>query len=56
MMTRLIFEIFVDDITGNKIKEWQSDAQIDLSNFSKGVYILKLFSNNGILSDKVIVK
>jgi hypothetical protein len=49
-------KIIIYDITGNKIKEWKSDAQIDLSNFSKGVYILKLFSNNGILLDKVIVK
>ena len=49
-------KIIIYDFTGNKIKEWKSESQIDLSNFSKGIYILKLISNNGILFDKVVIK
>ncbi len=51
-----LIKILIYDITGKKIKELIPQSQIDLSDISKGVYLIKLISDKGILVDKVIVE
>jgi hypothetical protein len=49
-------KILVYDISGKLISEFAPNAQIDLSNLSKGLYLIKLFSNAGIIVDKIVIK
>lgn len=49
-------KIFVYDITGKKIREFDFTPQIDLSGFSKGLYIIKLLSDNETLVSKIILE
>jgi hypothetical protein len=51
-----LIKILIYDSTGKKIKEMIPKSQIDLSDISKGVYLIKLISEEGILVDKIIVK
>ena len=45
------------DISGKLIKEFEGGtSQIDLTNFSKGMYLIKLFSEEGVIIDKIIVE
>jgi hypothetical protein len=48
-------KIMVYDFSGKKIKEFDPQPQIDLSDFSKGIYLIKLFSNEKITVDKLII-
>jgi hypothetical protein len=49
-------EIQVYDSAGKKIKTLKPQTQIDLSDLSKGIYLIKLISNNEILVDKIILE
>lgn len=49
-------KIVIYDITGKIIKECGSASQIDLSNISKGLYIIKLFSEREIIVDKIVIQ
>lgn len=49
-------KIFIYDISGKKIKELKASSQIDLSDISKGIYLIKLISDEGILVDKIILQ
>jgi hypothetical protein len=51
-----LIKILIYDITGKKIKELIPQSQIDLSNIPKGVYLIKLISEEGIFMEKIIVK
>ncbi len=46
--------IYIYNMAGQKIKEFIPKPQIDLSDIPKGIYFLKLISNQGILVDKII--
>lgn len=48
--------ILLFDVTGKPIKQFQPQPTIDLSEFSKGIYLVKLISADGILVDKIIVE
>ena len=47
-------KIIVYDITGKELKEFYFKTQIDLSEFSKGFYIIKVFSTENITTNKII--
>ncbi|MFT3795496.1 T9SS type A sorting domain-containing protein [Flavobacterium sp.] len=49
-------KIVLFDVTGKQIKEFQPQPQIDLSELPKGLYLIKLFSAEGIWVDKIIVE
>lgn len=49
-------KIEVYDTLGKKIKEVEPKVQIDLSDISKGLYLIKLISNDRILVDKIIIE
>ncbi|PHR12274.1 MAG: hypothetical protein COA40_08345 [Aequorivita sp.] len=49
-------KILVYDISGKKIRELPANPQIDLSDISKGIYLIKLISDEGILVDKIVLK
>lgn len=48
-------KIAVYDISGKIVNEFVPQPQIDLGNLSKGLYIIKLFSESGILVDKIVI-
>jgi len=49
-------KIKVFTLNGKIIKEYNPKNQIDLSEISKGIYIIKLISESGVLTDKIIIK
>ena len=50
-------KILIFDISGKIINEFKPQSTIDLSNISKGFYLIKLISNNGgVLTDKIIIE
>ena len=49
-------KIIIYDISGKEIKVFAPSSQIDLNNMPKGLYLIKLFSENNIIIDKIIVK
>lgn len=49
-------EILLFDISGKKIKEFKPQSQIDLSDLSKGMYLIKLISDDGVLTDKILLE
>jgi hypothetical protein len=49
-------KILIYDITGKKIREMTASSQIDLSDISKGIYLIKLISDKGILVEKIILE
>lgn len=49
-------KIVVYDISGKVVSQFEPNPQIDLSNLSKGIYIIKLFSNKEIIVDKIVIK
>ena len=49
-------KIQIFDLTGKIIKEFNPNPLVDLSNFSKGIYLIKLISDEGIMTDKIIIK
>jgi hypothetical protein len=44
------------DLSGKQLKEWLPVSQLDLTDFSKGIYFIKLFSQQGIHVEKIIIK
>ena len=51
-----LIKIQIFDLTGKVIKEFNPNSLVDLSNFSKGIYLIKLISDEGIMMDKIIIK
>lgn len=49
-------KIIIYDISGKEVKEFLPKSQIDLGNLSKGLYFIKLFSERGIIIDKIVIK
>ena len=49
-------KIIIYNISGEYIKEYGSNTQIDLSEMTKGIYIIKLISQKEVFIDKIIVK
>ena len=49
-------KIVLYDISGKAIKEFAPVSQIDLGNISKGLYIIKLFSEREIIVDKIVIE
>ncbi len=50
----IVKEIFVTDIYGKKIFTQQNKNQIDLSNFSSGIYLLNIITENGNFVKKIM--
>jgi hypothetical protein len=52
--------ISITDLKGKKVKEYNFNnskiIQIDISDISKGVYIISILSNKSIITDKLIIK
>jgi len=48
--------IQIYNTAGKKIKELTPQAQIDLSDISKGIYFMKLISSKGVLVNKIILE
>jgi len=44
------------DLSGKMLKEFNPKPSIDLSNFSKGTYFIKLISDEGIMTDRIVVE
>lgn len=51
-----LVKVFIYDNLGKKIKEFEPKSQIDLSDISKGIYIIKLISDNDIYMNKVVIE
>ena len=51
-----LVKIVLYDISGKVISEFAPVSQIDLSNISKGLYIIKLFSETEIIVDKIVIQ
>ena len=49
-------KIIIYDISGKVIKKFDATTQIDLSDMSKGLYIIKLFSERKTLVDKIAIE
>lgn len=48
--------IQVFDLNGKMIKQFEPSNQIDLSEISKGIYVIKLISELGVRVDKVVIR
>jgi len=51
-----LIKILIYDNLGKKIKEFEPKPQIDLSDISKGIYFIKLISDNEIFMNKVVIE
>lgn len=49
-------QIIVCDVSGKKVREFKPEAQIDLEDFPKGMYLVRLVSDQGITTNKIIVE
>ncbi len=49
-------KIIIYDISGKVIRAFAPVSQIDLGNISKGLYIIKLFSEREIIVDKIVIQ
>ena len=49
-------KIEIYDLSGKRIKEFEPQSQIDLSQFPKGLYMIKLFLDKRILVDKIVIE
>jgi len=49
-------KILVCDVSGKVLSEFAPNSQIDLSNLSKGIYLIKLLSNKEIIVDKIVIQ
>lgn len=54
--TKNFNKILIYDITGKKIRELPASSQIDLSDISKGLYLIKLISDDGVLIGKILME
>jgi hypothetical protein len=48
--------IIICDISGKVIREFEAAPQINLSDISKGLYIIKLLSERQVIVDKIIIE
>ena len=48
--------ILIFDISGKVVKEFKPQSKIDLSDISKGLYLIQLISDTEVLTDKIIIK
>ncbi|MGV9004406.1 T9SS type A sorting domain-containing protein [Flavobacterium sp.] len=48
-------KIVVYDLLGKVVKEFEAQPQIDVSMLSKGVYLIKLFSEREVSISKIII-
>jgi hypothetical protein len=53
-------KIIISDITGKELANFELNntkeaQQLNLSNFTKGIYVMKIFSQSGVLTKKLIV-
>jgi len=48
--------IMIYDSSGKKIRELKANSHIDLSGISKGIYFIKLISDDGVFVDKIILE
>jgi len=53
---RNLTKIQIFDLTGKLVKEFNPIPLVDLSNLSKGIYLIKLISDEGTITDKIIIK
>lgn len=51
-----IEKIVVYEIYGKELMEFKPNSQIDLSNFSKGIYLIKLISKSKIVVEKIVIE
>lgn len=51
-----VTKIVVYDVSGKVIREFTGASQIDLSSVSKGLYFIKLFSEEAVIMDRIIVQ
>ncbi len=49
-------KIVVYEIYGKELMEFKPNSQIDLSNFSKGIYLFKLISKSKIVVEKIVIE
>ena len=49
-------EIIIYTIAGKELFKFSAKSQIDLSGLKKGVYILKLLSENKIITEKIVIE
>ena len=49
-------KIIVYDVSGKVVGNFVTNSQIDLSNLSKGLYLVKLFSGKGIFVEKIVIE
>jgi hypothetical protein len=51
-----IDKIVIYDVSGKLIREFGNESQIDLSNLSKGLYLVKLFLGKEIIVEKIVIE
>jgi uncharacterized repeat protein (TIGR01451 family) len=56
MISTQKFAISLFSIDGKKIEEWTNQKSIQLNQISKGIYVLKLETDNEILTQKIIIE
>lgn len=49
-------KILIFDFSGKKVKELEPKSQIDLSDIPKGIYIVKLISDNEVMINKILIE
>ena len=49
-------KILIFNISGKVIKEFEPNTRIDLSDMSNGIYLIKLISDEGTFTDKIIIR
>ena len=49
-------KILIYDVSGKVVKEFAPESQIDVSNLSKGLYIINLLLSNEIIVDKIVIQ
>ena len=49
-------KIIVYDVSGKAVKEFAPATQIDVSSLAKGIYIVKLFSEQQVIIKKIVVE
>jgi hypothetical protein len=49
-------KIMLYDVSGKAVGSYGAATEIDLSGYAKGLYIIKLFTKNSILADKLLIE
>ena len=53
---KTVKDIFLINQTGKILKEYKHESQIDLSDIPKGIYIIKVITEQGEFIDKIIIE